>query len=81
MTIHVIYWSWFGELAGSDREEYELTAGSSLGDLLERIRQRHPRFEEVRRSTLVAVGLEYRGEDHRLVSGDEVSLFPPVQGG
>jgi len=40
MTISVRYWSWFGELAGSDFEEYELAAGSSLGDLMERIRLR-----------------------------------------
>lgn len=81
MTIRVRYWSWFKDLVGVDGEAYELAAGASLGMLMERVRQRHPRLEDVRRSTLVAVGVEYRGEDHPLVAGDEVSLFPPVQGG
>ena len=33
------------------------------------------------KSTLIAVGLYYQGPDHVLQEGDEVSLFPPVQGG
>jgi molybdopterin converting factor small subunit len=30
---------------------------------------------------LVAVGVEYQGPEYVLKPGDEVSLFPPVQGG
>lgn len=81
MTVSVRYWSWFKELAGADREVHELASEACLGDLLEQIRQQHPGFEQVRKSTLVAVGLEYQNADHRLKDGDEVSLFPPVQGG
>jgi molybdopterin converting factor small subunit len=32
-------------------------------------------------STLIAVGVEYQSRDYVLKDGDEVSLFPPVQGG
>ena len=32
-------------------------------------------------STLLAVGVEYQTRDYVLQPGDEVSLFPPVQGG
>ena len=81
MTVTVRYWSWFKDLAGVEREEYHLEVGRLLGDLLGEIRRRHPRFEEVRRSTLDAVGVEYRDPEHPLTHGDEVSLFPPVQGG
>jgi len=81
MTISVRYWSWFRDLAGSERETFDLADDLSLSDLLALIRQRHPKFEEVRKSTLVAVGVEYQNADHRLKNGDEVSLFPPVQGG
>jgi molybdopterin converting factor small subunit len=27
------------------------------------------------------VGVEYQGREHVLAEGDEVSFFPPVQGG
>lgn len=81
MNVVVRYWSWFKDLAGTDREEHQVADGGTLEDLLERVRQRHPRFEAVRRSTLVAVGVEYQPLTHVLREGDEVSLFPPVQGG
>jgi MoaD family protein len=81
MTVSVRYWSWFKDLAGADHEVHELAPEACLGDLLEQIRHQHPGFEQVRKSTLVAVGLEYQNADHRLKNGDEVSLFPPVQGG
>ncbi len=81
MTVSVRYWSWFKDLAGLEREVFELDPGLALGDLLAQVRGRHPKFEQVRKSTLVAVGLEYQGAEHRLQDGDEVSLFPPVQGG
>ena len=32
-------------------------------------------------STLIAVGVDYQPKDYVLKDGDEVSLFPPVQGG
>jgi molybdopterin converting factor small subunit len=42
---------------------------------------RFPKLEPMRRSTLLAVGVEYEGREYVLRPGDEVSLFPPVQGG
>jgi len=35
----------------------------------------------MKRSTLLAVGVDYQPRDFVLSNGDEVSLFPPVQGG
>lgn len=81
MTLTVRYWSWFRDLAGTDSDSFEMDAPARLADLLGAVRQRHPRFAEVARSTLVAVGVEYQSPDYRLAPGDEVSLFPPVQGG
>lgn len=81
LLIVVRYWSWFRDLAGTDQESFEMPHGSLLADLLARVREAHPRFEQVRRSTLVAVGVDYQTENHPLRDADEVSLFPPVQGG
>jgi molybdopterin converting factor small subunit len=35
----------------------------------------------MQRSLLMAVGIDYQPRDYVLKEGDEVSLFPPVQGG
>jgi molybdopterin converting factor small subunit len=35
----------------------------------------------MRKSILAAVGVDYQTGDYKLNHGDEVSLFPPVQGG
>jgi molybdopterin converting factor small subunit len=35
----------------------------------------------MRKATLMAVGVDYQSRTYVLREGDEVSLFPPVQGG
>lgn len=81
MIIEVRYWSWFRDVAGTDRDSLDLPVDATLGDALERVHQLHPRLAEARRSTLLAVGLDYQPLTHPLQQGDQVSLFPPVQGG
>ena len=43
--------------------------------------ERFPKLRGGEKSTLVAVGVEYAAKDQVLREGDEVSVFPPVQGG
>lgn len=81
MKVTVQFFSYFRDLTGCSRVEEQLEQGTSLGDLLQRLHARFPRLKEMQRSTLVAVGLEYQPPDFQLHDGDEVSLFPPVQGG
>jgi molybdopterin converting factor small subunit len=40
-----------------------------------------PKLGVMKKSTLIAVGVDYQPRDYVLRDGDEVSLFPPVQGG
>jgi molybdopterin converting factor small subunit len=42
---------------------------------------RFPKLAAMQKSMLVAVGVEYQDRSYVLQNGDEVSLFPPVQGG
>ncbi|MBM3850109.1 MAG: MoaD/ThiS family protein [Verrucomicrobiota bacterium] len=81
MTIPVTFWSYFAELAGRPETSVELPQGATVGALLERVYVDHPALAGLRRSTLVAVGVEYQDDTHVLSAGDRVSLFPPVQGG
>lgn len=81
MTIQVQFWSYFKELAGCERTSEELPSGGTIGDLFERLHVRFPKLVAMQNSTLIAVGIEYQGRDYVLKHDDEVSLFPPVQGG
>jgi len=81
MTIQVHFYSYFKELTGTERVMQELPDGSTLGELHRQLIVRFPKLEPMRKSTLLAVGVEYQGLDHILQDTDEVSLFPPVQGG
>jgi molybdopterin converting factor small subunit len=81
MTVPVQFYSYFKELAGCDSAVVELPEGSVIEDLLRAVHQRFPALAPMGRSTLVAVGVEYQPQDYLLKPGDQVSLFPPVQGG
>jgi len=81
MTIRVCFYSYFKELTGTPQASESLPEGSTLRDLCEQLATRFPRWAALRASTLIAVGVEYQRPDYRLRDGDEVSLFPPVQGG
>ena len=47
----------------------------------DQIMARFPKLAAMKKSTLIAVGVDYQLRDFVLKDGDEVSLFPPVQGG
>jgi MoaD family protein len=81
MPIQVHFYSYFKDLTGMAQATVELPSGATLGDLLELLFGRHPRLAAMRNSMLTAVGVEYQGRNYVLKPGDEVSLFPPVQGG
>ena len=81
MHVTVCFYSWFKELTGCAQLEEILPPGSTVEVLLARMIARFPKLAGLQRSILVAVGLDYQGRDCILKEGDEVSLFPPVQGG
>jgi molybdopterin converting factor small subunit len=68
-------------MAGTSQLAVELPPGATIEDLLREIYTVHPRLAAMRKSTLIAVGVEYQNSGFALKEGDEVSLFPPVQGG
>jgi len=81
MRIQVHFYSYCKELAGSDSVAEDVPSGSRIADLLTKLFARFPRLAPAQKSLLVAVGVDYQGSDYVLQEGDEVSLFPPVQGG
>lgn len=81
MTIPVCFYSYFKEVTGTATTQVALPDGSTLRDLCEMLAAQFPKWGTMRGSTLMAVGVEYQNRDYVLKEGDEVSLFPPVQGG
>lgn len=81
MQIRVQFYSYFRELTGSAEAIETLADGATLEDLYGRLMTRFPKLAAMKKSTLLAVGVDYQTRDYVLKDGDEVSLFPPVQGG
>ena len=81
MSVRVCFYSYCRELAGCAETVETVSAGESIADLLSRVFLRFPKMASMKRSLLVAVGVDYQTEDYVLQDGDEVALFPPVQGG
>jgi molybdopterin converting factor small subunit len=68
-------------VTGTDRLSLEVPPNSSVDQLLESLYGQYPALRAFRNSTLIAVGVDYQTGAYNLSEGDEVSLFPPVQGG
>lgn len=81
MTVRVQFWSYFKELSGCADTTVKLADSATIADLLRDLYTRFPRLGAAEKSTLIAVGVDYQPRTHQLKEGDEVSLFPPVQGG
>jgi len=81
MRITVCFHSYFKDLTGCAETTEALPDGVTLGALHEKLAARFPKLAAMKNSTLVAVGVDYQPRDYVLKEGDEVSLFPPVQGG
>jgi molybdopterin converting factor small subunit len=81
MRVTVSFYSYFKDLTGCGQTSEELPAGSTLNDLLVKLRNRFPKLEPMQKSMLLAVGVDYQDRKYLLKEGDQVSLFPPVQGG
>ena len=81
MQISVHFYSYFKDLTGCAQILETVAEGSTLAELLKIVFKRFPKLAAMGKSMLVAVGVDYQPKDYVLKNGDEVSFFPPVQGG
>lgn len=81
MIIPVHFYSYFKELTGCAETTVALADGSSINELVAQLASRFPKLGTMQKSMLIAVGVDYAAREQVLKAGDEVSLFPPVQGG
>jgi molybdopterin synthase sulfur carrier subunit len=82
--IQVLFFARFREELGIASEQIELDGLSSIGYLLDRLRQRGDAwgrlFAEDQR-VMMALNQELADRETPLKAGDEVAFFPPVTGG
>jgi molybdopterin converting factor small subunit len=81
IRVTVYFYSYFKDLTGCARTTEELADGTTLDDLFRALFVRFPKLGAMQKATLMAVGVDYQSRTYVLKEGDEVSLFPPVQGG
>ncbi len=81
MIISVHFYSYFKELTGCTEARVEVQDNCTIEQLLEVAYLMFPKLIAMQKSMLIAVGLDYQTRSFQLSEGDEVSLFPPVQGG
>ena len=81
MSVTVHFYSYFKELTGCAQAVEEIAPGGTLAELQQKLGVRFPKLATMQNSTLIAVGVDYQPKTYALKAGDEVSLFPPVQGG
>lgn len=81
IEVHVTFFSYFKEMVGQPDLSEKVPPGTTLGQMFDSLTDRFPKLGAMSRCTLMAVGVEYAGRDYVLKAGDQVSFFPPVQGG
>ncbi len=81
MTVTVHFYSYCKELTGCAQAVETLPPGATIETLMQQLHACFPKLVPMRNSTLIAVGVDYQPRSYVLKEGDEVSLFPPVQGG
>ena len=69
------------EIVGAGELSLDVPDGCTVGQLVQRMGETHPRLRGLSSSLLLAVNREYRPAEHLLQDGDEVGLIPPVSGG
>ena len=81
MKVRVKFWSYFRDHTGCEETIVEMDDGATLSNLMTTVHEQYPKLEGTEKCTLKAVGVDYQDNDYVLSDGDEISLFPPVQGG
>jgi len=81
MKVKVRFYSRHREIVGKAEGEIEVEEGVTINNLMEKLIERYPELEKIRDSTLYSLNHRYAKGDERLKDGDEMAIFPPVEGG
>jgi molybdopterin converting factor subunit 1 len=80
MTVRVLLFASYADAVGSNELALELHDGSTVGDVVARVREMAG-AHALPPSPLLAVNAAFATTRDELNAGDEVAIFPPVAGG
>jgi len=81
MKVRLQLFAAVGEMAGSDVLEFDLAAGSSIGDLRRELVRRVPSLAALGPHLMFAIDAEYAIDATAIGPAAEVACIPPVSGG
>jgi molybdopterin converting factor small subunit len=77
----LLYFGWARDCAGTGSEEIEIDGTIGPEQLWELILERHPRLQECRSASRLAVDMQYVGSNAEMGNDAEIAIIPPVAGG
>jgi molybdopterin converting factor subunit 1 len=81
IAVRVRFFARLREQAGVENEALQVTVGSTLADVYDAMRTRHPALEPDRVSVRAALNQEFVDWATNVSDGDEIAFIPPVSGG
>jgi molybdopterin converting factor subunit 1 len=79
--VQVLLFARARDLAGTDRVDLRLSAGTTVGQLRRRLVEEQPELAGMVALSALAVNNEFVDDASELPAGAEVALIPPVSGG
>ena len=80
IKIHLTAFGVAKDILNARTVEFECESGSTIEDLRHELIRQYPAFAGLK-SLAFAVDETYAQSDHRLATGDQVVVIPPVSGG
>jgi molybdopterin converting factor subunit 1 len=81
VQVRTLFFASYRDALGTGSLDLELPDGSTVGELVGRLRARGAPFDRLPPTPAVAVNRALVRADVRLAAGDEVAFLPPVAGG
>jgi len=81
MRIKVKFFSSHRDAVGKKEIEVEIKENSSINDLLEMLSENYPKLKELTDYTVLSLNHRYADGNEIIKEGDEVAIFPPLEGG
>ncbi len=80
MTISVLLFARYREVAGVDSIDVQVPENATLADVWNQVKAKVPAFGR-EGGPLFSCDRAYARADRTLVGGEEIAIFPPVSGG
>ena len=81
MQVRTLFFATYRDALGTGSLDVELPDGSTVGELVGRLRARGAPFDRLPAAPAVAVNRTLVRSDAPLSAGDEIAFLPPVAGG